>query len=67
MKWKPYLTAVDIYVWNNHGKNLDSELGAHKKAALGAVVFDKLEKENNICEARFIELYIEELKERKYL
>jgi len=62
-----YQTAVDLFVWNNHGKNLDNELGAFKKAELAVLVFNKLKKENNVCEARFIELYIEELKQLKYL
>ena len=62
-----YQTAMDLYVWNNYGKNLDKDLGGVKKAELAVLIFDKIKKENNICEARFIELYIEELKELTYL
>ncbi|MDA9783321.1 hypothetical protein N9C14_00505 [Gammaproteobacteria bacterium] len=29
-----YQTAMDLYVWNNYGKNLDKDLGGVKKAEL---------------------------------
>jgi hypothetical protein len=62
-----YQTAVDIHLWNYYGKNIDKDLGGWKKAELATLVFDELKKENNISEAKFIQLYIAELVEIGYL